>query len=306
MARITRKIAAVASALTVVSLASPALANWQVARTEEGLAAYTDGGKPAVGGIILACRKGQVNLLVKLELDPERTTRQIGFRGYTSTRESLENFSFDPKLQVWVTVPSAATMALLDDEEFTLQVTLGGMPVSGISLQGYDGKMGVRAAKAQVLAACPRWKPQGGGVAAAPAPVRPPPPAPAPPPAPRPAAAPAAASQAGPPVAPLGIAAGHYVTEGQSCSAPEFEVFYYDGKRFALLRGHGKPGSMEEDFVGPLGKVSRYKGQLVLDEWDMMIKVLSPTRFQPTIQDTAAPMRWCPASQLPVKFRMRN
>lgn len=120
------------------------------------------------------------------------------------------------------------------------------------------------------------------------------------------AASGAAASQASTmtPVGPLGIVPGYYVDEFASCSAPGFDSFYYDGKRFALLRGNG-PEEYEKNEVGPLGKVRKLGKVWELTDWGMQIAVLSPTRIQPTIQDTGPPMRWCAADQIPANFRVR-
>jgi hypothetical protein len=113
---------------------------------------------------------------------------------------------------------------------------------------------------------------------------------------PRPAAAPASAAAPGQPVGPLGIVAGHYVEEGQPCSAPAFEVFYYDGTRIGLLREG-------ERFIEPVGRVSRSGGAFVLEDWEMSVTRLSPTRIQREIQDTGPPERWCPADQIPAAQR---
>lgn len=107
------------------------------------------------------------------------------------------------------------------------------------------------------------------------------------------------------PVAPLGIMAGYYVLETEPCSNPSFEAFYYDGKRWGILRGGGAPGSDDENFTGALGKVEPSKGSFFLPEWETEVKILSATRIQLTIQDTEAPRRWCSAEQMPAKWRMR-
>jgi len=106
------------------------------------------------------------------------------------------------------------------------------------------------------------------------------------------------------PVAPLGIVAGYYVLESDSCSNPGFEAIYYDGKRLGLMRGGGARDSMEENFTGALGKVEKLKGSFFLPAWEMEVKILSATRIQLTMQDTEAPRRWCPAEQIPAKWRM--
>lgn len=105
-------------------------------------------------------------------------------------------------------------------------------------------------------------------------------------------------------VAPLGIVAGYYVEEAYPCSAPGFEAFFYDGKRFGLMRGGGR-GTENQNFLGPIGKVTRQAGEFYLEDWSMTIRVLSPTRIQPTIQDTGPPMRWCSAEQMSPGFRAR-
>ncbi|PAL22411.1 hypothetical protein [Sphingopyxis sp. GW247-27LB] len=107
------------------------------------------------------------------------------------------------------------------------------------------------------------------------------------------------------PLAPLGILPGYYVSESEPCAQPSFEALFYDGKRLGLVRGGGAPGSDEENFIGPLGKVERSGKALLLPEWGMEMSILSPTRIQLTIQDTEAPRRWCPAEQMPAKWRVR-
>lgn len=112
-----------------------------------------------------------------------------------------------------------------------------------------------------------------------------------------------AAGQA--PVAPLGIVAGYYVDQTASCSDPGFEAIFYDGRRLGLMRGGGRE-EFEQNIVEPLGSVRKLgKGRFFLAGWSMEIAVLSPTRIQLTIQDTGAPMRWCPADQIPANFRAR-
>lgn len=107
------------------------------------------------------------------------------------------------------------------------------------------------------------------------------------------------------PVAPLGILAGYYVSESESCAEPGFEAIFYDGRRLGLIRGGGAPGSEDENFVGALGKVERAGKAFFLPDWEMEMKILSPTRIQLTIQDTEAPRRWCPAAEMPAKWRVR-
>ncbi len=116
--------------------------------------------------------------------------------------------------------------------------------------------------------------------------------------APRSADAATPAAAPGQAVGPLNIVAGHYVTEGVACSAPEFEVFYYDGRRIGLLRD-------DERFVEPVGRVTRSGSAFVLRDWEMAVTRLSPTRIQREIQDTGPPERWCPADQIPAAYRMR-
>lgn len=112
-----------------------------------------------------------------------------------------------------------------------------------------------------------------------------------------------AAGQA--PVAPLGIVAGYYVDEAASCSDPGFEAIFYDGRRFGLMRGGGRE-EYEQNIVKPLGSVRKLgRGSFFLAGWSMEIAVLSPTRIQPTIQDTGPPMRWCAADQIPANYRAR-
>lgn len=106
------------------------------------------------------------------------------------------------------------------------------------------------------------------------------------------------------PLAPLGIVAGYYVDEATACGNP-ITATYYDGKRWGVLYG-GKPGSEDENYVAPLGKVEKMRGGgFFLPTWETEVAVLSPTRIQLTIQDTGAPQRLCPAEQIPANFRVR-
>lgn len=105
------------------------------------------------------------------------------------------------------------------------------------------------------------------------------------------------------PVGPLGLVPGYYVSEYEPCNAPGFETYYYDGKRWGLMWGNQDEYS--QNVVEPLGKVRKMGKYLVLEAWDMQIEVASPTRFQPTIQDTGSWTRWCPESEIPANFRAK-
>lgn len=95
---------------------------------------------------------------------------------------------------------------------------------------------------------------------------------------------------------PLGIAAGFYVDEGTSCTDP-IQAFYYDGKRAGVI--------FDEDGFppDPIGRVTKEAGEYFLPNAGILVKVLGPERVQLTIQDTGAPMRLCPASQIPQSIR---
>ena len=71
------------------------------------------------------------------------------------------------------------------------------------------------------------------------------------------------------------------------------------------MRGGGAPGSENENIVGPLGPVEKSGKAFFLPEWEMEVKILSPTRIQLTIQDTEAPRRWCSDSQIGAKWKAR-
>jgi hypothetical protein len=92
--------------------------------------------------------------------------------------------------------------------------------------------------------------------------------------------------------APLGIATGFYVDEGTSCTDP-ISAFYYDGKRAGVIF---ETDGMPPD---PIGRVKKEAGEYFLPNAAILVKVLGPTRVQLTIQDTGAPMRLCPAAQIP-------
>lgn len=106
------------------------------------------------------------------------------------------------------------------------------------------------------------------------------------------------------PVGPLNIVPGHYVTEGNSCGNPGFEVVFYDGKRFGLMRG-GRTGTEDENFLDPLGKVSRIREGLLLEDWQTVVDVMSPTRIRTMHEEFGEPMRWCPADQIPAGYRAK-
>jgi hypothetical protein len=102
------------------------------------------------------------------------------------------------------------------------------------------------------------------------------------------------------PVPPLGIAAGYYVAQSLPCSAPGFELYFYDGRRFAMIGEGDAPAR-----ALPLGRTRKSGGSYFLADWGIEIAVLSPTVIQPTIQDTGEHMRWCPADQIPANLRVR-
>lgn len=162
--RLARKMA-LFLATAIATSALPAHATWQTARTEGGMAAFNNEGKPAVPALIAACQKGKVFLYVNLAMDPEQGSRTIGFKGYSSGRSRDEAFVRDAATGAWVTQPSAATIALFNDDEFTLSVMLNGLSVAGIGTQGYnergpDPQKGINAALRPVFAACPNWRQQ--------------------------------------------------------------------------------------------------------------------------------------------------
>lgn len=237
---------ALSLALSLIAAASPAHADWQSARTEGGMAAFNNDGKPAVPALIAACQKGTVFLYVNLAMDPEQGSRTIGFQGQSSARTSDESFVRDPTTGGWVTQPSAATLALFNDDEFTLSVMLNGQSIAGVGTQGYNGQgpdpqKGVNAALRPVFAACPNWRRQA-SAAVAPAviaqaseskkskrkkAVKPVPPQPAP------ISEPPAQTASNPSRIPLAIGYYAYV-EGtfSTCAKPVITPWYFDGIRF--------------------------------------------------------------------------
>jgi hypothetical protein len=82
------------------------------------------------------------------------------------------------------------------------------------------------------------------------------------------------------------------VDEGTSCTDP-IEVFYYDGKRAGVI--FDMDGLPPE----PIGRITKEGGEYILPNAGIHVKVLGPVRVQLTIQDTGAPMRLCPAAQIP-------
>lgn len=246
--RLARRMA-VFMALGLIAAASSAHAAWQSARTEGGMAAFNNDGKPAVPALIAACQKGTVFLYVDLPMDPEQSSRTIGFKGQSSARTSDETFVRDATTGGWVTRPSAATLALFNDDEFTLSVLLNGQSIAGVGTQGYndqgpDPQKGVNAALRPVFAACPNWRQQASASVAPAAiepaseskkpkrkkaakPVQPKPAQPAP------ISKPPVQTATNPSSIPLAIGYYAYV-EGtfSTCAKPVITPWYFDGMRF--------------------------------------------------------------------------
>lgn len=246
--RLARSVALSLTA-ALIAAASSAEAAWQSARTEGGMAAFNNDGKPAVPALIAACQKGGVYLYVNLAMDPEQGSRTIGFGGYSSGRRSEENFVRDTTTGGWVTRPSAATLALFNDDEFTLSVMLNGQSIAGIGTQGYgdqgpDPQKGVNAALRPVFAACPSWRQQT-SAAVAPAVIEPASASKKPkrkkaaeavkpkPPQPAPISKPPAQAVSTP--SPIPLPTGYYAyVEGNfsTCAKPVTSPWYFDGTRF--------------------------------------------------------------------------
>ncbi len=108
------------------------------------------------------------------------------------------------------------------------------------------------------------------------------------------------------PVAPLGIVAGYYLDESESCTAKDYvSLIFYDGKRWGLMYGGGRE-ELEKNQVGPLGTIKTLgKNRYFVSEWQTEVEVLSPTRIRLTIQDRGPPMRWCPADQIAPNYRVK-
>lgn len=239
-------------------------------------------GHPQLPIILARCVEGQPILLLRLganargrDLPLPPAGRPLTLRLYDSAvGEQMIDLEAIAEPREFVGPISPQAYAMLAGEASLIEIQISSpegdywLPADGLSLVGSS------AALRPVAAAC-----SGGSRPAAPHP--------------------AASGTAGPPVAPLGIAAGHYVTEGVPCTAPEFEVFYYDGTRIGLLR-------QDERFIDPIGPVARSGRAFFLESWEMSVTPLSPTRIQREIQDTAAPERWCPASQIPAGQRYQG
>lgn len=274
----------------LVAGASPANASWQSARTEGGMAAFNNDGKPAVPALIFTCQKGTVFLYVNLAMDPEQGSRTIGFNAQSSARTSDESFVRDPITGGWVTRPGAATLALFNDDEFTLSVLLNGLSIAGIATQGYndqgpDPQKGVNAALRPVFAACPGWRQQT-SAAIAPAAAEQPTdskkskrkkvakPVPPKPSAPTPISSPPTQRASSPSRIPLAIGYYAYV-EGtfSTCAKPVITPQYFDGTRFWE----------ESDLTDP---DHRYSPQAV--KWEMV----APDRFRITLRNRDENGQW--------------
>ena len=240
--------------LTLFMADQPANAAWQSARTEGGMAAFNNQGKPAVPAVILVCQRGTVLLYVNLAMDPQPDSRTIGFKAQMSAQSNEEQFVRDAATGGWVTQPSVATLGLFRDEEFTLSVTLNGMSIAGLATQGYsdigqDPARGVDAALRPVFAACPNWRQQSSGIPAATkaeaAKERKPEPkkrrakkgstVAAQPPRSAAAPIPQPPSQSANNPVRIPLAAGYYAyVEGtfSTCSNPVLPPWYFDGDRF--------------------------------------------------------------------------
>lgn len=110
-----------------------------------------------------------------------------------------------------------------------------------------------------------------------------------------------AADQPGPPVAPLGIAAGYYA-EGQEPCGGNGTLFYYDGRSYAWIDLQ----QFHRGMMDPVGQPRQVRGAWLLDGSSMT--VASPTRFtwrdvNEMMGDTE--MRWCPASEVRSLARLR-
>jgi hypothetical protein len=114
-----------------------------------------------------------------------------------------------------------------------------------------------------------------------------------PPPAPPPSA------ESARPVGPLGLAAGYFVEEASPCTDPAGMVYYYDGRRYAVIY----PNSPDSGTV-PIGHPQRSGGQWEMDDGSQ-VEVLSPTRMRFTYEETGPPMRLCPTSRIPARLRVR-
>lgn len=274
----------------LIAGASPAHAAWQSARTEGGMAAFNNDGKPAVPALIATCQKGTVFLYVNLAMDPEQGSRTISFKGQSSARTSDEIFVRDATTGGWVTRPSAATLALFNDDEFTLSVMLNGQSIAGIGTQGYsdqgpDPQKGVNAALRPVFAACPGWRQQSSAALAPSAleqpsdgkksrrkkvakPVQPEPSSPAQ--ISRPSV------QAASPPSRIPLAIGYYAyVEGtfSTCAKPVITPKYFDGTRFWE----------ESDLTDP---DHRHSSQAL--KWEMV----APNRFRITLRNRDENGQW--------------
>lgn len=238
-------------------------------------------GHPQFPIVLARCAEGEAILLLRLganargrELPLPPAGRPLTLRLIGGDAEQLIDLEAIAEPREFVGPISPQAYALLAGQADMLEVQISSpegdywLPAESLSLAGSS------AALRPVAAAC-----SGGGQSTT--------------------ARPAAGGGAGPPVGPLGIAAGHYVTESMACSAPEFEVFYYDGTRIGLLRA-------DERFINPVGAVAPTGNALFLEDWEMAVTRLSPTRIQREIQDTAAPERWCPADQIPAAQRYQG
>lgn len=117
----------------------------------------------------------------------------------------------------------------------------------------------------------------------------------------QPAVASSGADQPGPPVPPLGIAAGYYAEGEEPCSGNGM-LFYYDGRNYAWI----DLSPFQPGLLTPVGQPRRARGALVLEDGAMT--VAGPTRFtwrdiNGDIGDT--PMRWCPAGEVRASARLR-
>lgn len=112
-----------------------------------------------------------------------------------------------------------------------------------------------------------------------------------------PAAAPP--RQAARPIGPLGLAAGYFVEEASRCDRPSGMIYYYDGRRYAVIFP-----STPDTTLSPVGRPQREHGRWQMDDGSQ-VEVLSPTRMRFTYEETGPPMRLCPTEEIPARLRVR-
>lgn len=243
--------------------AAPAGVQWQVARTEDGLAAYVFA-PPAITAAIFRCERGAAIFHLNLAGDEGGASRTIEFVGSSSGMRARETFGRRPDTGQWAAAVGEETVALFAGADPAVELRLNGRPLATLPLRG--SSTAIRTA----LAGCPGARQEP---------------------------APAAAARPPAPSGPLGIAPGLYVAADEPCERASYSFFYdgtHIGERFAGSPAWTEPlGSVERS----------PDGSVFIESRGIEVDKLPGGRIRLVIQDDGPPLRWCPAAVVPPRLR---